>query len=470
MLSRPKPSSSPVACWYNRIIALLALLNLGLVFFNLTYIPMRDVYLQFIPELTQLYDPIKGIRPHPSTEYYLNRVDRLEAQLQITEIDSPEVEELLSDLRQISQQMVVNNPFAGAGKSSYLTQINQTINQRVGASPAEMGYARFWSQEYLSQVDWQTELEFFDTELRPLIAANYYRELQPYGRFVDRFWIIDLPFMIILGIDFLGRTYLISRRRPDLNWIEAILRRWHDLFFFLPFWRWLRVIPVTLRLYRAGLLNLRPIIAQVNHDFAIGFAQELIEIIGVQVIEQMQTSVKQGDVTRWLLEPSSRRPYVQVNNTNEIQAIASRVINVSIYDVLPQIQPDVEALIHHSLNQTLNNLPAYQQLQRLPGVNRIPLQLTERLAKDLSQAVYGNLVNAVEDPVGKELSAQLTQNFRSTLGDELQKSHNVQQIQDWLVDLLEEIKINYIKQIEEGDIEAAVERTERLRRLNAEDV
>jgi hypothetical protein len=333
-----------------------------------------------------------------------------------------------------------------------------------------MGYARFWSQEYLSQVDWQTELEFFDTELRPLIAANYYRELQPYGRFVDRFWIIDLPFMIILGIDFLGRTYLISRRRPDLNWIEAILRRWHDLFFFLPFWRWLRVIPVTLRLYRAGLLNLRPIIAQVNHDFAIGFAQELIEIIGVQVIEQMQTSVKQGDVTRWLLEPSSRRPYVQVNNTNEIQAIASRVINVSIYDVLPQIQPDVEALIHHSLNQTLNNLPAYQQLQRLPGVNRIPLQLTERLAKDLSQAVYGNLVNAVEDPVGKELSAQLTQNFRSTLGDELQKSHNVQQIQDWLVDLLEEIKINYIKQIEEGDIEAAVERTERLRRLNAEDV
>ncbi|PSB12775.1 hypothetical protein C7B76_21815 [filamentous cyanobacterium CCP2] len=470
MLSRHKSSEKPLALWYNRIIALIALLNLGLVLFNMSYIPLRDVYLQFIPGLTRLYDPIKGIRPHPSTEFYLNRVNSLEARLRVAGLESPETGELLGDLRRISQQIVANNPFEGAGKSGYLTQINQTINQRVGASPGESGYAQFWSEEYLSQVDWQTELEFFNAELRPLISANYYRELRPYGRFVDRFWIIDLPFMLILGVDFLGRTYLLSRRRPDLNWLEAILRRWHDLFFFLPFWRWLRILPVTLRLYRAELLDLRPVINQINHDFAVGFAQELIEIIGVQVIEQMQASVKRGEVTRWLLEPSSRRPYVQVNNTNEIQAIANRLLNVSVYDVLPQIQPDVEALLHHSLNQTLNQLPAYQQLQHLPGVSRLPQQLTERLAKDLSQAVYGNLVSTLEDPVGAELSARLGKNFRSALGDELQKTHNLQQIQDWLVDLLEEIKLNYVKQVAEGDIEAAVERTEQLRRKSQEEL
>jgi hypothetical protein len=470
MLARNKSSESPLARWYNRVIALIALLNLVLVFFNLTYIPLRDVYLQFIPELTQLYDPIKGIRPHPSTEFYLNRVDNLEARLRVAGLESPETGELLADLRRISQQIVANNPFEGAGKSGYLTQINQTINQRVGASPGESGYAVFWSEAYLSQVDWQNELEFFDTELRPLISANYYRELRPYGWFVDRFWIIDLPFMIILGIDFLGRTYLISRRRPDLNWIEAILRRWHDLFFFLPFWRWLRIIPVTLRLYRSGLLDLRPVIAQINHDFAIGFAQELIEVVGVQVIEQMQASVRQGDVTRWLFEPNSRRPYLQVNNTNEIQAIANRLVNVSVYDVLPQIQPDVEAWVNHSLNKTLSQLPAYQQLQNLPGMKRLPNQLTERLSKELSQSVYGNLINALEDPVGAELTTRLAKNFRDTLGDELQKTHNTQQIQDWLIDLLEEIKINYVKRVAEQDIEAAVERTEQLRRMSLENL
>jgi hypothetical protein len=467
---RPKPTEPSFNRWYNRIIALIALLNLGLVFFDISYIPLRDVYLQFIPELTRLYDPVKGIRPHPSTEYYLNRVDNLEARIRVAGLDAPETEELLTDLRRISQRIVANNPFEAAGKSGYLTQINQTINQRVGATPAESGYALFWNREHLDQVGWQNELEFFNTELRPLFAANYYRELESFGRFVDRFWIIDLPFIIILGLDFLGRTYLISRRRPDLNWIEAILRRWHDLFFFIPFWRWLRILPVTLRLYRSELLNLRPIIAQINHDFAVGFAQELIEIIGVQVIEQMQSSVRRGDVTRWILEPDSRRPYVQVNNTNEIQAITNRLINVSVYDVLPQVQPDVEALIHHTLNQTLNQLPAYQQLQRLPGVNRLPLQLTERLARDLSQAIYGNLVGTLEDPVRAELSAQLGKNFQTALRDEFQKTHNLQQLQDWLVDLLEEIKLNYVKQIAEGDIEAAVERTERLHRMSQQEL
>jgi len=56
----------------------------------------------------------------------------------------------------------------------------------------------------------------------------------------------------------------------------------------LPFWRWLRVIPVTIRLYQAGLLNLEPARKQLNYDFAVSFAEHIIEMIGVQVIDQLQ--------------------------------------------------------------------------------------------------------------------------------------------------------------------------------------
>ena len=452
--------------WYHRLIALIALLNFGLVCFDLSYVPLRDIYLQHVPALTRQYDPIKGIEPHPVTRYYLNQVDKLQTEIEQSGLQSQPTEAALSELRRTSQYIVVNNPFEVAGESRFLAKIAQEMNQRMGTAIGDNGFDQFWSAEYLSQAGWQQELEFFNTEFRPLIAANYYRDIDRYGRFVDRFWLIDLPFMVILGLDFLGRTYVISRRRPDLNWLEAILRRWHDLFFFIPFWRWLRILPVTLRLYRAKLLNLRPVVAQINHDFAIGFAQELIEVVGVQVIEQMQASVRDGDVTRWLFHPETRRPYVPVNNVNEIEAIANRLLNVSVYDVLPQIQPDVEALVQHRINQGLNQIPAYQQLQRLPGFNGLQTQLTERLSRDVLQAIYGNLVNTMEDPVAAELSTRLGEHFRNVLRNELQKTENVQQLQSWVIDLLEEIKLNYVKRVAEGNIEAAVERVEQLHRLS----
>lgn len=64
--------------WWQKLIALIALVNLFLVIFNLSYLPLRDIYLRYTPVLTQVYDPVKGIKPHPDTEAYLQTVTRLE--------------------------------------------------------------------------------------------------------------------------------------------------------------------------------------------------------------------------------------------------------------------------------------------------------------------------------------------------------------------------------------------------------
>ncbi len=52
-------------------------------------------------------------------------------------------------------------------------------------------------------------------------------------------------------------------------------------------------------------------------------------------------------------------------------------------------------------------------------------------------------------------------NYVSNL--QLQKTHNLQEIQSWLVDMLEEVKINYVKKIAEGGMEKVVEEAENLR-------
>ncbi len=35
--------------WWQKLIALIALINLALVFYNLSYLPLRDVYLRYTP-------------------------------------------------------------------------------------------------------------------------------------------------------------------------------------------------------------------------------------------------------------------------------------------------------------------------------------------------------------------------------------------------------------------------------------
>lgn len=449
--------------WFERLIAIVVLVNFCLVLFDLSYLPWRDLYLQEVPTLTQLYDPIKGIKPHRETQRYLNKVNELEQLIQ-TGLQTPQVENSLQKLRDLSNEMITDNPFVVANKSGTLEKIKHQMRDRVGKESAREAFTAFWSQPYLSQTGWQQEINFFNTNIRPSIQTNYYRGIGINGKFIDNFWRIDLPFVILFGLEFLVRTFYISRNQPGLNWLEAMLRRWYDILLLLPFWRWLRVIPVTIRLYQADLLNIEPVRAQINHDFVTNFAEEITEVVGVRIINQAQKSLQEGDIIRWLFRPDPRRPYININNTNEVQAIASRLLHLTAYQVLPKIQPDLEALLHHSIKTIFNQSPVYKQLQNVPGVNYLPNQLTEKLAKDLAETLYSSLTTFLEDPVALELSNRLIKNFNETLEVEVQQQHNVQEIQSLLVDLLEEIKINYVKAIAEEGVEKTWEESYQIRK------
>jgi hypothetical protein len=445
-----------------RLIAIIALINLVLVFFNASYLYARDFYLQTVPGLTRFYDPIKGIKPHPETVNYLKQVEALEAQVVATGLQSPQVENQLAQMRQSSLQIIEDNPFAVGNKSKILEKIKEELRQRTDENFARDAFTTFWSSAYLQSRGWQQEINFWNSQIRPLIQTNFYRDINRFGKFVDYFWLLDLSFVIVFALDLLTRIHFIKRRHPEIGWFRALLRRWYDIFLLLPFWRWLRVIPVTIRLYQTELLNLEPVRAEAQRDFVISFAAELTEMVGIQVIDQIQASIQRGDVTTWLFHPESRQPYVQVNNTNEVHALTTRLVNVSVYDVLPKVQPDIEDLLHHSITSTLNQLPAWQQLQYFPGLNNFPSQLTENLSKSISQIAYKNLINVIEDPVLADITSRLGSNFREALEKELQKKHNVQEIQTLLIDLLEEIKINYVKGIQEVGIEQLIDEAEKL--------
>lgn len=452
--------------YFERLMATIATINLCLVIFDLSYVPWRDFYLRRLPQITQIYDPIKGIEKHRETQHYLDEVNALEEQVSQTGLTSPQVKAQLEELRRLSSEMVDSNPFAAVGKSGTLERIKNRMRDRIGNNSAKKSFATFWSQPYLSKRGWIQEINFFNQKIRPLIATNYYRRIGENGEFIDNFWWrIDLPFVLLFALELLARAKYIKSRHPGLGWLNALFWRWYDLFLLIPFFRWLRIIPVAIRLDQARMINLQPVSKQINQALVANFAEELTEIVVVRVINQIQGSITRGEITTWLQQNEKLRPYIDINNVNEVEAIASLLIQTIVYQVLPKIQPELNALIQHNIDNALHQIPIYKNLQALPGIGQAQTQINQQLATQITTNLYNAIVNAVEDPIGAKLTSNLTQSFSQALGTEIQRKHVTSEIQTLLFDFLEEVKLNYIKRLSQEDIDQIIEQTRKIRAI-----
>ncbi len=448
---------------FERLMALIATVNLGLVLFDLSYVPWRDFYLRNFAQITQIYDPVKGIEDHRETKNYLNRIDALQEQVSQTRLTSPEAKAKLEELERLSREMVDSNPFAAVNKSGNFEKAKNRMRDRIGEESAKESFSRFWSPEYLSPQRWNQEIDFFNREIRPLIATNYFRRMGENGELVDNFWLIDLPFVLLFGAELLARSFYLRRRHPSFTWVNAILWRWYDLFFLFPFVRWLRIIPVIIRLDQARLLNLQPLQQQINQSIVANFAEDLTEIVVVRVINQIQGSIRRGDLTGWLTQKENLRPYIDINNTNEVEAIAGILVQTLVYQVLPKIRPEIIAILRHNIANTINQVPVYRNLHNIPGIGNMQNQLSEQLATQITANLYSAVTAAIEDPVGAKLSSQLGESFTKALGEEVQQKHVLDEIQNLMSDFLEEVKLNYVQRLSQEDIDQIMEQTRQLR-------
>ena len=448
--------------WFERLMALTATVNLGLVLFNLSYVGWRDFYLRNLPQIQEIYDPIKGIEPHRETENYLRTVEEFEQQIGETELNSAMAASKLQELRDLSVETIENNPFAGASKSGTLEKIKNRMRDRLSDESSKRAFSTFWSQEYLLQQGLDKELNFFNAKIKPLIATNYYRQIGENGEFIDKFWIIDLPFVILFLLELLARSFYIKRRHGGFSWLDCILWRWYDVFLILPVWRWLRIIPVLVRLDKAELLNLQGIRQQAQKGIVANFAEEITQIVVIRVINKTQNSIKQGNLTSWLQQSQTLRPYIDINNVDEIEALAGIFVQTIIREVLPKVQPQIIAILQHNIDSAFNQSPIYRNLSNLPRLGQMQSHLSEQLATQIATNLYHAVVSATEDPVSAKLSSELVKSFSKSLTSEIQKKQVLSEIQSLLIDFLEEIKINYVQQLSEEEVEQILEQTKNL--------
>lgn len=489
---------------FEQIMAFLALFNLGLVFLDMSYIPFRNFYmkefrlvvqgLNYIPQsdfiekytpslitayrqipesfleqaplLAQGYDYVKGIEPHPETQQYLETVDILQQQVTKTGLESYQAQRILEDLRQQSTQIIQNNPFEVANKTGTLETIKDRMRDHLEVTSAERAFQEFWTTDYLTENEYEKQLQFFEQQIGSLIESNYLRGIETdTGEFIDRFWLLDLPFIIIFAIEFSGRTYLIHRRHIGLRWIDGMMWRWYDIFLFVPLFRWLRTISVITRVDQSDLIELDSVKRQISQGFVASIAEDITEIVFVRLVNQVQGSLRRGELKKALSEANTKE-YIDINDTNEIAELSKLFVQLAVYQVLPKIRPDVEAIVRHNVRKVLETSPAFQGLRQVPGLERFESQLTEQFVSILYQVIYDAIIGALEeDPEAEKLIEELGTNLSQVLTDEMQGKQTLEKMQSLLLDLLEELKINYVERLSEEDVEELLEQTRRLRQV-----
>ena len=447
-----------------RIVAIIALINLALVVFDLTYLNLRPVYRQYAAVVTRIYDPVKGIVAHPQTEQYQAQVEGLKTQLTQADLRSPGVETSLADLQTLSQRLVSEQAFAQPHGSQALVTIQQALQARTGQFSAQDALSQFWTVDYLEQRGWQAELELWERQIQPFFQANYYRTVSRWGAPTDYFWLIDLPFVLIFAVDVGARIVATRRRHPGLTWVEAMLRRWYDLFLILPFWRAWRILPVALRLYQVDVLNLDPVQAEAQREVIVTVGADIAGISGIEIIEQLQDSIRQGELLKWiaLIDPVDNGVGELVAE-EEMTAIANRLYQVGVDNILPQVQPDIEDLVQHSLTKTLEQMPGYPQVKHLPGLALFSTQV-QSLSQSVAQSLYGSIAGSLLDAEGTAITARLQHHLREAIAAELSQHNTRYEIESRLVSALDKFKYKYVKALAESGGEMLAEHTELLRR------
>ncbi|WOD38244.1 hypothetical protein [Nodosilinea sp. E11] len=475
-LSRPRKSANrrefskfdarrTKSLWFERLMATVALLNLALVIGDLSYIPLRDLYLRFLPELTTWYgETFKGIEPHRFTANYLATVDQLEQQVSQTGLTSPAAQAILADLQQQSAAMIAENPFQIANRSGNLERIKNNMRDRMDNESATDAFTEFWEVAHLGQAGFPTEIAFFNSEIRPLMETNFFRHIAVHGGFKDRFWRIDIWFNLLFGLELLARSIYLDRRYKNFTWRDAMLWRWYDLLLIIPFSAlrlpWLalsRLIPTTIRINQSNLINLDPIQNSISRFVISQVAVEVTEIVVLRIIDQMQALIRDGSLTQTLLEPASNRRYIDVSGMNDLEVLAQRLAALTVYNVLPQVKPEVDDLLKHTVTQAFDRAPGYQGFRQLPGIGNLPDQVAQQVVAQLSANLYSAVKGSLENQAGGEKTQALIDKLTETFKIQLKENENIEELEALVVNFLEEFKLNYVKRLAAEDVDRLIE-------------
>jgi hypothetical protein len=377
----------------------LAFVNLGLIVFDLSYLWLRPLYFRHMPTLTRIYDPVKGIGPHPLTDSYLDAAQTLD---DLVRAGAPpaDLEMPLAELRQLSRWLIDENPFERSGQTRSLIRlavgVGNYLQQESGGSldgveSPEQAFDYFWSlqpePEHLP-----LRLAYFNRDLQPLLAVNYYRSYDLDGDLTDNFLLLDLPFLTIFALEFGVRWLLAARRSTYGKWFLFPIFNWYDVLGLVPVkqlrvFRLFRIASIYVRLHRSELTSVGDdIISRTGRYFANIISEEISDMVALRILNETQEEIRDGTHQRIIRTVAeAHRDALATQLAGQVSALMNS----------EPVREQALSFLETNLEQAVESAEALRRLP-LPDVVLRPLVAT------VGQAVF----NAFADTLAATLASE----------------------------------------------------------------
>ncbi len=432
-LIRWRKRLTPAILW-DSLMIYLALINVWLIGFDFTYLWLRPTYFQHLPVVVELYDPVKGIEPHPVTSGYLARVEALKASLAAGS-PSPSIAGELTELRELSRQMIVSKPFDRSGQSRNIAKLEVRLRRYfAGSGPPIQGLPEAFDRLWSPGSDLAARHAFFERELRPLLAVNYHREYDLDGAFVDYGWLVDLPFLVLFTLEFGVRWFLALRGATYSRWFLFPIFNWYDLLGIVPLpqfrlFRLFRIASIYVRLYRSDRSGVGsdPVSRTVKY-FANIVNEEISDMVSLRILSESQEEIREGThrrIIRAVVEP--RR-----------DALA-RELTMRMRDILasPEVRDRIRAFLDANLKNAVENAEA---LQRIPLRKSVVRPLVETIGTLIFDAIVQTLAGTLDTEQGQELLEDLLGASIDGLVEELTEGEIEVLVREISLESLEHVK------------------------------
>lgn len=345
----------------------------------MTFLREEIEYLLLFYEPRLWYDLIKGIEPDRDTQAYLRQVVNFNLQVeqkyllranQSIKLDQ-NIDKSLQALRKSSQELIDNPRYSQIPHNfGRITQVKYTMGDHIYGNNGEVNpyltptlrllnqtpllrylapeilwanrstkeaFFIFWSRPHLEKYGWQNELNFFENNITFSLQSVYFRHRGVDGKYIDRFWLVDLPWLAWFWLEFLTRTWLLSRSQLRLSWLGAVKQRWYDLFLLQPFFPLWRILPAIIRLHQVRSPDMKKLAAALRLTVITSFAKEITDVILIQGINQVQYKLGKGYLQKQVFpDPAQNtvRPNVQINPPGKVQIIGRDLWEAVSCDVL----------------------------------------------------------------------------------------------------------------------------------------
>ncbi len=458
-------------------IALIATINFAWIVFDLTYLPLRNFWLnrdlyplpstplvipfKWLPNITSLYDPIKGIKPHEPSQRYIKHFEELDQRLSSENINSTKINELLKIQASLINQLIERLPYIDSARLGNIDKLKSLLRTKAKKDSATEASNYLLNKSYLSKVDWQIERLFWQKEIIPLISSNYIRINDKNGNPLNLSWKIDIPFQLIFLLDILIRAGRLKKRLPGISWNNALLRRWIDLPLLIPFWRWLRLIPVTERLSNSRLIQIEPLRAAISQGVVALLAIELFEVFTLRIIDSLQSAIRSPLLPQRIRSLRSHQSVEQKEN-NEVIQLVLLWIPLLLTKVGPNMRKELIALFDHALNRSLKEEIVPAKLKDVGLVQKAESALSSQLATSMVDTLLelskgtGQQISK-QDPVLEKLGVDTLDRFWEELACTLEQEAILDKSQELLIRFLEEFKLASVKQVKaQGSVDELI--------------